>query len=197
MIAMEPPGQHVAVFDILHESQYLSACNEVVTGQPKRFAELLTGPPIKIAYRPVVFRMVDGEENVPEFEPFVKLCYLKGKMTMVVDEAHNLCSPNYMPDAFLDAVRLGRHRELNITYIGQSWAGIARPLTAATDEYYFFKIIEPRDLEGIRQRCGDEVMERVKNLRRLDYTKEGIPIPGEILHWSSYEGVIENEDNTL
>lgn len=184
----------VAIFDMLREPAYLTCCDEVFTGQPKAFAEALKQDNIRIAYRPDVFDMRDGEEYCPEFEEvFLKLTYAKGNMTIVIDEAHNLCSAHSCPPRLINAIRLGRHRQLSIVYITQSWAAVARPLTANTDEFYFYKIIEPRDLQGIRERCGIEIAEQVQSLRRLDYDANGKVVPGEILHWSSFEGVKENE----
>jgi DNA helicase HerA-like ATPase len=194
MIASGELGK-VAVFDMLHEDAYLHCCDEIIIGEPKKFAEALRQPNIKIAYRPIIFEQVDGEMHSPEFEQvYMRLVYPLGNITIVIDEAHLLCSPATCPPMLVTANLIGRHRELSIVYITQRFAGVSRALTANTDEFFFYKIIEPRDLSGIRERCGSDVADRVANLRRLDYDKvTGKVIPGEILHWSSYEGVKENE----
>jgi hypothetical protein len=196
MIQSGELGEKVAVFDVLGEAGYLSCCDEIVYGEPRRFAELLRKPSIRVAYRPIVSEMRDNEEFFPEFEEvFVRLCYAIGNMTGVIDEAHLLCSPHRCPPRLLKTIRIGRHQQFTIVWIAQSWAGVARPLTGNTDEFYFFKVIEPRDLHGIRERCGQKLADDVSNLRRLNYTPEGQVIPGEILHWSSFEGVKSEVDN--
>ena len=182
-----------AVFDMLGEFQYAKIADEVYSGTPRAFGKALMQERFRIVYRPTVFLRDDSSnsgERVPEFETFIDCCYLRGNMTCVIDEAHQLCSPHHCPESLLVAIRLGRHRSLDIVYVTQSWSAVSRPLTAATDEFVFFKIIEPLDLQGIRNRCGEEVRDRVQGLRKLEQLPDGSAIPGQRLTWNVTEGMV-------
>jgi hypothetical protein len=181
--------ERVAAFDMLHEGAYLGVADEMHTGAPAAFAESLRADQFRVIYRPTIFSMQDEEEYCPEFEPFVTLCYLRGDMTMIIDEAHQICTARTCPDMLRNAVRLGRHRQLNIYFVTQSFSAVARPLTENADEFWFWKIIEPKDIEGIRARCGLEVAHRVLNLRRLEMNGQGKVIPGEMVRWTTYGGL--------
>jgi hypothetical protein len=180
--------ERAAVFDMVHEPAYLTG-TDLIVGQPRAFAECLKGESFRVCYRPIIFSMMSGEEYCPEFEPFLKCCYLRGGMWAIIDEAHQLCSPHMCPDVLLSAVRLGRHRGLNLIFATQSFSAISRPITQNANEFWFWKIIEPSDIEGISQRCGREVAKKVTALRRLERTKEGKIIPGETVQWTAWEGM--------
>lgn len=111
---------------------------------------------------------------------------------MVIDEAHLICNSRTCPDMLLTSNFLGRHRELSIVLIAQRFTGIHRDITSNADRFVFFKIVEPTELQGIRDRCGNEVMLKVQNLKALSYDKSGNAIPGEMLEWTSSDGVIDH-----
>lgn len=186
-----PRYERVAVFDMLHEAGYGACCNEIIVGNPKAFAEAIRKNEFKIAYRPKrFFAEKKGDDYAIELEPFIKCCYLRADCTMVIDESHQVCNPHSVPPSLLYAVRLGRHRRLNQIYITQSFSAVARPITQNADEFYFYKIIEPADIDGIYQRCGKQIAENVESLRAIERDEKGNLIrPGEILHWSTYNGI--------
>jgi hypothetical protein len=162
----------VAVFDIVQEAQYAQVCDEIIFASPRLFARAISEPTFRVAYRTTSI-----EEG---FEHFVALAYLRGDLTIVVEEADQVCSPYYLSENFNTAIQVGRHRSLNTNYITRSFSGIHRHLTRNTNEFVFFSVIEPRDLDGIADRCGTEVAERVRELRRLSIQPL---VPGERLIW--------------
>lgn len=186
-----PEKPRVAVFDMVHEAGYLFCCVPIAN-QPRVFAEALRQENFHVAYRPVIYKNDEGELYTPEFEPFVKLCYLRGNMCMAIDEAHQICSPHSIPEPLLNAVQIGRHRNLDMIFITQSWSGIHRSITRNADEFYFFKTIEPSDLDGIQSRCGRVVAQKVSALVALERKPTGEIIRlGECLHWTNEAGVVE------
>ncbi len=66
-------------------------------------------------------------------------------------------------------IRTGRHRQIDITWTAQRASECARTLTSLTDEFVLFSQTEPRDLDAIAARCGDEVARKVAELGRHDY----------------------------
>jgi hypothetical protein len=121
----------------------------------------------------------------------------RGDMTMIIDEAHWLCDPFHIPAPLFEALALGRFERLNTIYVTQSWSMVHRLLTRNSHEFFFWRIIEPSDLNGIRERCGADVAERVSSLRRAeDHRPEGGEfIPGEMLHWTVWNGIEEPESD--
>lgn len=185
----------VAVFDMVHETSYETERTTVITGEPKKFYEFLRdNDKFDVTYRPVV---IIPEENglvdSPEFEPFVKTCFGTGNMTMVIDEAHLLCNSRNCPKALMISNLIGRHRRLSLLLVAQSFTGIHPAIRKNADDYYFWRIIEPSDLDGIANRCGKEVAEQVQALRGLEVDRKTREFKreGQMLHWSKSEGVME------
>lgn len=101
-----------------------------------------------------------------EFEPVAEAIYDYGGLVLGIEEVPMLCTPGSLPDAFDHLVRLGRHRRVSLVWTAQRLVETARRLTAATDYFIFFSHTEPRDLDGIAERCGSEVARRVAELPR-------------------------------
>jgi hypothetical protein len=185
--------ERAAVFNIVRkDAAFLSGATHVFDGQPREFARALGAEQFRIIYRPTNVQVSDnGEITFAEFRLFVECCFERGNMCMLVDEAHLLCSSRHIPPRFAQALILGRHENLDICYVAQGFSLVARLLTRNTDEFYFWKIIEPSDLQGIRERCGPEVADKVANLRRLEDKRRdgGTLTPGELVYWSSWGGL--------
>jgi hypothetical protein len=101
-----------------------------------------------------------------EFGVVAEVVYEYGDLVLGVEEVPLICSPGALPDGFDRLVRLGRHQGVSVVYTGQRLTEVARRLTAATDYFILFRHSEPRDLDGIAERCGSEVAERVADLPR-------------------------------
>ena len=114
----------------------------------------------------LLFRFVELEES---FDQIALWIYEQGGMTLAVEEIPFLCTPNSVPPALDRIVRLGRHRWVNLIYTGQRMAEMARRLTAATDVLILFQSTEPKDIEGIADRCGNDVAQQVVELPMHGY----------------------------
>lgn len=184
-----PGMERVAIFDMLREFSYIQCSQELIVGEPRKFGNALMAEQFKITYRPTVFLAKGDDYECPEFHWFAKACYMRGDMWMIVDEAHYLCTAHTCPAVLYDAAVIGRHRRLNVIYITQSFSAVSRMLTRNTDEFWFFRISEPIDLQGIRDRCGDEIRDRVRSLRGLQKPEpeNNKPlVPGEMLRWTRW-----------
>ena len=177
---------------MVHESGYLSDTAQVYTGMLQAFGQSITAPQFHSVYRPTKFIIENDTIICPSFETIVKLCYLRGNMTLVIDEAHLLCTARSCLGMLMTANLIGRHRRLSLIYVAQSFSAITRPLTRNTDEFWFWRNIEPSDLDGIQERCGKDVRTAVSQLRKLEQPPEGV-IPGEVLKWDIWNGVKQNE----
>ena len=90
-------------------------------------------------------------------------------MIFAVEEIPLLCSASYIPPELGKLVRLGRHRRVSLVWTAQRMAEVSRTLTAMTDSFVLFATTEPRDLDAIRDRCGDEIADKVEALGFHDF----------------------------
>jgi hypothetical protein len=91
-----------------------------------------------------------------------------------------------LPGQFDRLVRLGRHERVSMVWTAQRMVEVARRLTAATDYFVLFSHTEPRDLDGIAERCGAEVARQVAEL----------PRHGRVV-WNVVEGRTESVDRVI
>jgi hypothetical protein len=121
-----------------------------------------------------------------DLDPLIKAAQKIGRLTIFIDESHQICNAWTSTPEFIRLIRLGRHWKINIVWISQRFATVHRELTANTDEFIFFRIWEPLDLDAISKRCGDVTAEKVRNLRRIKNV-EGRTVPGEHLVFNVLE----------
>ncbi len=117
--------------------------------------------------------------------PLAQTCYEIGRMTLYVDEAHEICNQYTIDPELRRVVRLARNNELNLVWISQSME-VHREIRRNTDEFYFYRIFEPGDLEKISERCGELTAQRVAGLKRLRL-EDGKILAGECLVWTAEE----------
>ena len=194
--------ERVVIFDTIHEQQGYGDIEgvEIITGKPKELYRKLEPfddrKPFKIAYRPVNIGLLpNGLLQCPEFGPIVELCHLKGDMWLVVDEAHLLINARNCPPELMSMNLLGRHRRMSMVFVAQSFTGIHPAIRKNADEFMFWRIIEPSDLEGIKDRCGKDVEEKVRNLRVLERDEnEKVVVVGQMLRWDKTRGIVEETE---
>lgn len=172
-------AENVAVFDFMGEDGYAQACEDIVVGSPRDLWAAMHGEGFSIAYRPLEYDAKTGA--CPGFDFFCSISFKRGNLWVIVDEAHQFCNPHRIPKDLLSIARLGRHQRVSLVYITQSFTAVERTLTLNTNRFAFFRIIDPRDLDGIRDRCGPQVADDVAGLRKLD-AESGIA--GELKVWS-------------
>jgi hypothetical protein len=182
--------QRAVVYQLVKlDAAYLHCADQIFDGDLKALALAMAKPEFKYIYRVAQeSAVVEGNRfYFPDFETFVKMCFTRQDCMMIVDEAHFLCNPRFIPAEFWSSVVTGRHQFLDIVFITQRFSMVHHDLTANAHKYYFWKITEPADLKAIAGRCGPEVADRVANLRKtVDNRKTGGQvIPGEILIWEA------------
>lgn len=183
----------VVVFDMMKDAQYVENA-VIIRGKPADLARAI--PPDKekfrIVYQPVILDLKENSlMDIPEFQPILKLCHLRGDMIFVIDEAHLLCNSRNCPAELVMASYVGGHSGFSLILIAQSFSGIHPAVRQNADELYLWKIIEPRDLEGIKDRCGWDVMEKVTNLRATEVNDNNEFVKaGQMLHWTKNKGVV-------
>ncbi|MGA2204339.1 MAG: hypothetical protein ABSG40_20535 [Terriglobales bacterium] len=110
-------------------------------------------------------RFIPQGDLEQEFCELASMIYDQGNMMLAIEEVPMLTrSPAYLPPEFDRLVRLGRHHCVSLLWTAQRMAEVARRLTAATDYFVLFSHTEPRDLDAIADRCGDEIAEQVSRL---------------------------------
>jgi hypothetical protein len=184
----------VAVYDMMKDSQYIADA-AIVRGNPEDFAKCITPDKeeFQVIYHPTIIKLNDkGLVDAPSFEPILKLCHLRGHMYFVIDEAHLLCNSRNCPSELMMASYVGGHKGFSMILIAQSFTGIHPIVRRNADELILWRIIEPADLEGIRERCGRDVEDKVRQLRSVELDdNDEFKAPGQMLHWSKSKGIIE------
>jgi hypothetical protein len=200
----------VAVFDIVRDDKYTTRKDVVVVeGAPAQFAREIgatkfaagTEPKqkFKVIYHPLKAETDDnGLVDSPEFTMFVKVCRERlsekprSQMTIVIDEAHLICNSHNCPKELMDANLIGRHDEMSMILVAQRFTGVHPAIRENTDEFYFWKIIQPASLKSIAEYCGDDTAKQVSELRavELDANNKFVKA-GQRLHWTKFGGIVE------
>lgn len=182
-----------AVYQIVREdTNFLSAATDIFDGDIRAFCRALGEQEFRYIYRVAEgAKRIEGNKIVlPDFEAFIACCFERRNMMMVIDEAHFLCNPRYIPAMFWQSIVTGRHSYIDIVYVTQRFSMVHHDLTANTHEFRFWKITEPADLDAIERRCGTEVRDKVANLRRANDLRSvgGQFQPGEMYLWHTGQG---------
>lgn len=92
---------------------------------------------------------------------------------------------------------IGRHRRMSLVLVAQSFTGIHPAIRKNADTFLFWRIIEPSDLDAIKDRCGKDVAEKVSNLRILERNPDTDELirPGQMLRWDKLRGIVEITNN--
>ena len=183
--------ERAVVFNVAYDTEY-SLRSKFIIEEDVHSLERIMEREEKAGYR-IAFETeylspgAQGQVRYVMLPGFLKRVYAQGDLSLYLDEAHQICSPWSAPFELLRVIRMGRHKEINIVWVSQRFAAVHRELTANTDQYVFFRMGEPRDLDQIEARCGLEVTEKVSKLRRIA-VENGRVIPGEILKWNPWDG---------
>lgn len=181
-------------FDLMKDGQYTDG-RIVLRGKPAELARNITPDKTKFAvvYQPVIINLREnGLIDAPEFQPILKLCHLRGDMYFIIDEAHLLCNSRNCPAELVMASYVGGHSGFSMILIAQSFSGIHPIIRRNADEFYFWKLIEPSDLEGVSDRCGSAVAEKVAELRATETDDNNqFKKAGGVLYWTKSKGIVE------
>jgi hypothetical protein len=189
----------VAVYDPMAatDNQYRLAASEIIVQDLKAFHTAIAEENFQVLYEPAL-PVQDGEEwFYPDFRPFIQKVWrrvqLIGPMMVVIDEAHYTMSKRTMPIEVLNIITNGRRYGLDIVWITQRFVGVNSWARANADEYWFFRLAHPADIDTVSQIAGPDVADQVMQLRRLDANTSPV-VPGQMLKWSSLDGSVEIED---
>jgi hypothetical protein len=172
---------------IHEENAFAMVADDIIDSDIAVFAKKLGEPKFRYVYlcQPPE---IDGKKLVcPDLDIFIQACYIRERMSMIIDEAHFFCDPWHIPVFFRQAVVMGRSRFLDTMYCAQKFSTISKELTANTHELYIWRIVEPGDLNSIAERCGQDCAEAIQNLRPSQDRRRdnGEFIPGQYVHWSN------------
>lgn len=182
-------SQRAAVYQIVREdANYLMSATDIFDGDIRGFCAALGEDEFRYIYRVGPGKRVEKNRFIlPDFEWFIAACFERKHMMMIIDEAHFLCNPRYIPASFWESIVTGRHMYLDVVYVTQRLSMVHHDMTANTHEFYFWRNTEPGDLQRIVERCGQDVADTVANLRKTeDHRREGGElIPGEVFQWNA------------
>jgi hypothetical protein len=191
----------VVIYDPMAETdfQYRRVASHIVSHDLAECRKIMAEDDFQLLYEPEIPTQ-DGEEwYYADFRPFLLMCWQRvqmiGPMMLIVDEAHYTMSGRTMPLEMWNIVTNGRRYGLDVIWITQRFVGVNGWVRANADEYWFYKLVHPADLGTVREICGAEVGEQVRNLRRLDAISSPV-VPGEILIWNSLDGSVTVEDQS-
>lgn len=150
----------------MSDPAYAAVADEISVGRPKAFVESLSEDSHGVfVYRPTSYEAENQESSSLAW--FVSVAFAKGDCCVIVDEAHLLCTPWNMPPLLRNVPVIGRHKKVSMIYITQSFTMVHRSLTLNTDTFVFFRLIDPRDLNGVRLRISDDFARRIPTLEIL------------------------------
>jgi hypothetical protein len=110
--------------------------------------------------------VAESDDEEADFSEVCAVVYDQGNMMFAIEEVVMLgCSAGYAPPKFKRLMRLGRHRNVDMLYTTQRMGECPRALTAATDVFVLFAHTEPRDLEAIGERCGQDISRKVASFQ--------------------------------
>lgn len=164
-----------------------------IRGNPRALAQAMkagidTSGGFFLRYVPLVVVQKTQYSISPALNWLCALCYRLGDVLIAIDEAHLFCSPWAIPPDLSNAIRLGGNRKLSFLYISHGFSDVHTILTKNTDEFFFWKNINPSDMDGIAKRCGKDASDRVQALPKLEVTAQGVT-PGGVLHWTIERGI--------
>jgi Zonular occludens toxin (Zot) len=189
----------VAVYDPMAatDNQYRLVAGEIVVQNLKAAGRIMAEDNFQLLYEPELPVQDDEDWFYPDFRPFIQMVWrrvqLIGPMMVVIDEAHYTMSKRTMPIEVLNIITNGRRYGLDIVWITQRFVGVNSWARANADEYWFFRLAHPADINTVSQIAGPEVADQVVELRRLDANASPV-VPGQMLRWSTLDGSVVIED---
>lgn len=121
------------------------------------------------------FRIKIVPSNADHFDNIIlELCDYENYL-LVVDEVGFWQDSAGIPESFLNLVRFGRHKKIDMLFVSRRPSEFNRMVTSQGDEFYLFNTREPRDLEYLSKYVSDSVAEKVKDLEPFTFLVYKIP----------------------
>lgn len=174
------------VFNVAFDRAYYPRATHIVTDDVIGAGEIMrTAKTYRIVFETEnMAETKSGRMIYPDIDALIRECYMRGPMTMFVDEAHMVASSQSASFETKRMALIGRHHNLSAVYITQRVNGVHPDIRSNADEYHIFHVIEPLDIQVIASRCGWDTAAKVQSLRRLSFDN-GKVLPGECLIWSA------------
>lgn len=115
------------------------------------------------------FKISFCPETTQEFDDLLEVLKRYSDYTLLLDEIGLWSTPSYIPEPLYWLLRFGRHNRINQIYIARRPPELNRMITALADKFYIFNIIEPRDLEFISKILGEDITDKIKNIKKFSY----------------------------
>lgn len=91
------------------------------------------------------------------------------EFSFLVDEAYDVKTPENMPASLDWLMRKTKRKQCRIIFTAHRPSDLATDIRALSDNWLIFQTTQEHDLRVIRERCGDEVEERVQILREREF----------------------------
>lgn len=184
------------VFNVAHDKQYRVRSTVFLDGDIKSLDKVMRhNDKFRICFESDAMIRKGSSMIYVDLDDIILDCMANPPITLFLDEAHLLCKADNVTNETLRAVYISRHHAMSMVFIMQRMAGVHPDIRFNADEYHFFKINEPADIDIIKQKFGKEVAEQVRDLRRLDYVN-GRVVPGQQLVWNVEDDKISMIDPT-
>lgn len=142
----------VIVFDVNEEYHYMRK-----VGTLRRLAEIIEEEDS--------FHLAFVPKNVEHDLPlFCKLAMMRGKVTIVFDEAHVIAPLHSIDHELTMLITRGRHKEVDLIFATQRLALVSKLMTSQANRTIFFKLTEPRDVQAASEWLGTEA-DQLKTLQ--------------------------------
>ena len=101
-----------------------------------------------------VYQPIDSRDLEEAFSDFMRLCWIVGDCTIVIDEIDQVSSAVSVSPELARNLRYGRHRKLFVIAASRRAAEVPRLITSQADELISFNQTEPRDVKYIEDYAG-------------------------------------------
>ena len=151
----------VLIFDTLGEYKQGVVFDKV--GDLARFWKTVYRGKFRLIYRPT--------RPAEEFEAVAALVWNCGDLCFLVEEIDCFGSVQKIPEHFANIIQRGRHNNITLIGVTQRPFGIHRLLTSQAKEICIFNTNEPRDREYLRLLLGQEVEEKLDQLKEFEFVR--------------------------
>jgi len=153
--------QRVLIFDTL--SEYTEGVVFEDYSELTEFWRKIYQHPYQLIYRPL--------KPDEEIEAIADLVYTIGNICFLVEEIDCYCTANKIGESFAHVIQRGRHKNITLIGVTQRPYGIHRLLTSQAKEIYVFNTNEPRDRDYLRTLLGQEIDQKLDELKKYEYIK--------------------------
>ena len=121
-------------------------------------------------YNDTYFRYVLRLQDMESYEDAIAICMKVGNIWLLIEEASNFCSHNYINYELENILRFGRHKNLSLILITQRFQDLHLLARNNLDALIVFRLSAPNDIDYLSK--IDYVGEKaynVPNLQRYNY----------------------------